>query len=265
MSFWRKPKKIGIALGGGGARGLAHIGVLEVLENEGIHISAVAGTSMGSVIGALYCSGIQIKDILKYMETSAWKRFVISSALNLPNLPALNSRRADRILNMFLAEKTFKECEKPFCSVAVDIVSKKKVFITHGKLSDAVKASIAIPGILEPLVRDGMMLFDGGIMEPLPVDAVRSMDVDFVIGVALNNTDRKEISTAKTSIFSIIDLSLSIMEREIENHHFHKTDIIIQPKTGDFGMFEFGKALEIIEAGRTETQKKLTEIKKKIS
>ena len=265
MSFWRKPKKIGIALSGGGARGLAHIGVLEVLENEGISISAIAGTSMGSVIGALYCSSIQIKDILKYMETNAWKRFVISSALNLPNLPALNSRKADRILNMFLAEKTFKECEKPFCSVAVDIISKKKVFITNGKLSDAVKASIAIPGILEPLIRDGMMLFDGGIMEPLPIDAIRSMDVDFVIGVALNNTDRKEISTAKTSIFNIIDLSLSMMEREIENQHFHKADIIIQPKTGDFGYFEFRKALEIIEAGRTETQKKLTEIKKKIS
>lgn len=265
MSFWRKPKKIGIALSGGGARGLAHIGVLEVLENEGISIAAVAGTSMGSVIGALYCSGIQLKEILKFMKTNTWKRFVISSAFNIPNLPALNSRRADKILNMFLAEKTFRECQKPFCSVAVDIISKKKVFISNGKLSDAVKASIAIPAIFEPLIRDGMILFDGGIMDPLPIDAIRSMDVDFVIGVALNNTHRKEIPTARTSIFSIIDLSLSMMEREIETQHFHKADIIIQPKTGDFGMFEFGKAQEIIEAGRVETQKKLKEIKKKIS
>jgi NTE family protein len=265
MSFWRKPRKIGIALSGGGARGLAHIGVLEVLENEGISISAVAGTSMGSAIGALYCSGIAIKDIKKYMETNTWKRFVISNALNLPNLPFLNSRTVDKILNMFLAEKTFKECQKPFCSVAADIISKKKVFITHGKLSDAVKASIAIPGILEPLIRDGMILYDGGIIEPLPIDAIRSMDVDFVIGVALNNTDRKEISTTKTSIISIIDLSLSIMEREIETQHFHKADVIIAPKTGDFGIFEFGKALEIIETGKNETLKKLAEIKKKIS
>jgi NTE family protein len=265
MSFWRKPKKIGIALGSGGARGLAHIGVLDVLENEGINISAISGTSMGAVIGALYCSGIKIMEILKFMETNAWKRFVIYSTLTIPNLPYLNSRSADRILNRLFAEKTFEDCQKPFCAVAVDVVSRKKVFITHGKLSDAIKASIAMPGIFEPLTRDGMILVDGGVIEPLPIDAVRSMDADFVIGVALNNTDRKEIPTAKTSIFGIIDLSLSIMEHEIENHHFHKADIIIQPKTGDYGLFEFGKALEIIEAGRTETQKKLAEIKKKIN
>ena len=89
--------------------------------------------------------------------------------------------------------------------------------------------------------------------------------MDFVIGVALNNIDRKEIPTAKTSIFSMIDLSLSIMEREIESHHFHKADVILQPKTGDYGLFEFGKALEIIEAGRTEALKKIAEIKKKVN
>jgi NTE family protein len=265
MSFWKKPSKIGIALSGGGARGLAHIGVLEVLENEGIQISAVSGTSMGSVIGGLYCSGIQISEILKFMETNVWKRYVISSAMTIPNLPYLNSLSADRILNRFFSEKTFNDCKKPFCAVAVDIVSRKKVFITHGKLKEAIKASIAIPGIFEPFVKDGLVLVDGGVIEPLPIDAIRGMDVDFIIGVALNNIDRKEIPTAKTSIIGLIDLSLSIMEREIENHHFSKADVILQPKTGNYGLFEFGKALEIIEAGRTETKKKLTEIKKKIN
>ena len=264
MSFWRKPKKIGIALSGGGARGLANIGVLEVLESEGIHISAVSGTSMGSIIGALYCSGIQIPEILKFMETNTWKRFVIVSTLNLPNLPALNSRKSEKILNMFFEGKTFNECQRPFCVVAVDIISKKRVYITHGKLTDAIKASTAIPGIFEPLIRDNMILFDGGIIDPLPIDALRSLDVDFIIGVALNNTDRKDIPTAKTSILSIIDLSLSIMEREIENPHLNKADVILQPNTGDYGLFEFGKALEIIEIGRNEARKKLPEIKKKI-
>ena len=264
MSFWRKPKKIGIALSGGGARGLAHLGVLDVLEREGIHISAVAGTSMGSVIGALYCSGITIKEILKYLETSAWKRFVISGPFALPNLPSLNSRNVDRILGKFLQEKTFADCQKPFCAVAADIVSRKKVFMTKGKLTDAIKASVAIPGIFEPMVREGMVLVDGGVLEPVPIDAIRTMDVDFVIAVALNNIDRREIPTNKISIFGIIDLSLSMMEREIENQYFHKADIVIQPKTGDFGIFEFGKALEIIEVGREQTRQKLAEIKKKI-
>ncbi|MCE5328817.1 patatin-like phospholipase family protein [bacterium] len=265
MSFWKKPKKIGIALSGGGARGLAHIGVLKVLENEGISISAVSGTSMGSVIGALYCSGISIDEILKFINSNDWKRFVISTTFALPNLNALNSRRVDRVLYKFLQEKTFNDCKKPFCAVAADIVSKKKVVLKEGSLRDAIKASIAIPGIFEPLVRDGMILIDGGTVEPVPIGAIRELDVDFVIAVALNNVDRKEVPTSKTSIFSMIDLSLSMMTREIEIPYFPKADIIIQPKTGDFGAFEFGKASEIINAGKLSALEKMEEIKKKLS
>ena len=265
MSFWKKPKKIGIALSGGGARGLAHIGVLEVLENEGINISAVSGTSMGSVIGALYCSGVSVNEILKFVSSNDWKRFIISTTFNLPNLPVLNSRKVDKVLYKFLEEKTFNDCKKPFCAVAVDIVSKKKVILTKGKLKDAIKASIAIPGVFEPLIKDGMILIDGGAIEPLPVDAIRKMDVDFIIAVALNNTDRKEVTTAKTSIFNIIDLTLAMMEREIEASCFPKADVIIAPKTGDFGIFEFGKASEIINTGRISALEKVEEIKRKIS
>lgn len=264
MVFWRKIRKIGLALSGGGARGLAHIGVLEVLENEGINISAVSGTSMGSVIGALYCAGTTINEILDFMNSSLWKRLVISTAFAIPNLPALNSRKVDRLLNKFLEEKTFSDCKKPFCAVAADIVSKNKVFLTEGKLKDAVKASIAIPGIFEPLIKDSMILVDGGAIEPVPIDAIRKMDVDFVIAVALDNIDRKLVPTSKTSVFSIIDLTLSMMEREIETQYFPKADVLIQPKTGDFGMFEFTKAEEIINAGRTAAIRKVVEIKKKI-
>ncbi|MCL5772736.1 MAG: patatin-like phospholipase family protein [Actinobacteria bacterium] len=264
MSFWRKPKKIGVALSGGGARGLAHIGVLEVLENEGIHISAISGTSMGSVVGALYCAGFSIKEMLEFMESNDWKRFIISTNFTLPGLPALNSRRVSKLLYKFLADKTFEDCSKSFCAVAADIVSKKKVFITKGKLSDAIKASIAIPGVFEHVVKDGMILVDGGVIDPVPIDAIRKMGVDFVIGVALNNIDSNEIPNSKTSIFNIINIALSMMEREIETQHFNKADIVIQPKTADFGIFDFKKASEIIEAGRVEARKYINEIKKKL-
>lgn len=264
MLFRRKPKKIGVALSGGGARGLAHIGVLEVLENEGINISAISGTSMGSVIGALYCSGVSVIEILKFINSNDWKRFVISTTFTLPNLTILNSRKVDKVLYKFLEEKTFDDCIKPFCAVAADIISKKKVALGKGKLKDAVKASIAIPGIFEPLVKDGMILIDGGVIEPLPVDTVRKMGVDFIIAVALNNTDRKEIPTIKTSIFNVIDLSLAMMEREIEASYFPMADVLIQPKTGDFGIFEFTKASEIINAGRISAMEKIGEIKRKI-
>ncbi|MCL5073866.1 MAG: hypothetical protein M1308_23685, partial [Actinobacteria bacterium] len=99
----------------------------------------------------------------------------------------------------------------------------------------------------------------------LPVDAVRKMDVDFIIAVALNNIDRKEPPTAKTSIINIIDLTLAMMEREIETGYFSRADVIIAPKTGDFGIFEFGKASEIINTGRISALEKIGEIKKKVS
>jgi NTE family protein len=265
MEFWRKSKKIGLALGGGGARGFAHIGVLEVLESEGINISAIAGTSMGSVIGSLYASGVTIKDILDFMNSNDWKRFLISANFTIPNLPAINSRRVNKILSKLLGDKTFDDCRLPFCAVAADIVSKEKVFLKEGKLIEAIKASIAIPGVFEPVVRDGQILIDGGVVEPVPIEAVRSMDVDFVIAVALDNVERKAIPNSKTSVLQMLDVSLAMMEREIYEKYFPGADVIIQPRTGNFGVFEFGKAQELINTGKEATLNKVWEIKRKIS
>jgi NTE family protein len=264
MGFWKKTKKIGLALSGGGARGFAHIGVLEVLEQEGISISAVSGTSMGSVVGSLYASGISVKEILEFMDSNDWKRFLISANFTIPNLPAINSRKVNRVLSRLLGEKTFQECRMPFCAVAADIVKKEKVFLKEGSLIEAVRASIAIPGIFEPLVRDGQILIDGGVVEPVPIDAVRTMDVDFVIAVALENLERKVVPTPKTSIFHILDVSLALMEKEIYDKYFPGANVIIKPHTGDFGVFDFGKADEIINAGRIAARDKIDEIKKKI-
>ncbi len=265
MGFWRKTKKIGLALSGGGARGFAHIGVLEVLESEGIKISAVSGTSMGSVVGSLYASGISVKEILEFMDSNDWKRFLISANFTIPNLPAINSRKVNRVLSRLLGEKTFKECRMPFCAVAADIVTKEKVFLKEGRLIEAVKASIAIPGVFEPIVKDGQILIDGGVVEPVPIEAVRTMDVDFVIAVALENLERKIVPSARTSIFHILDVSLALMEREIYNKYFPGANVIIQPHTGDFGVFDFGRAKEIIDTGRIAALDKIEELKKKIS
>ncbi len=264
MKFWKKFKKIGLALSGGGARGFAHVGVIEVLESEGIEISAVSGTSMGSVIGSLYASGVTIEEILEFMNSNDWKRFLISTNFTMFNLPVINSRKVNRVLSKLLGEKTFKECRIPFCAVAADIVSKEKVFIKEGSLIEAVKASIAIPGIFEPIVKDGQILIDGGVIEPVPIDAARSMDVDFIIAVALENLNRKTVPSSRTSIFHVLDVSFALMEREIYKKYFPGANIIIQPHTGDFGIFDFSKASEIIEAGRQAALDKIEEIKKRI-
>ena len=260
MIFLKRPKKIGLALSGGGARGLAHIGVIEVLEEKGIEISAVAGTSMGAVVGSLYALGVSIKEILDFMNSNDWKRFVISSNFTIPNLISVNSRKVGKLLSKLLGDKTFNDCKIPFCSVAADAVSKDKVYIKEGRLIDAVRASIAIPGIFEPLISDGRILVDGGVVEPVPVEAVKNFDVNFIIAAALNNLEKTKTPDSKLSLFTLIGISLSMMEREMSKHYLESADIIIEPSTGNFGVFEFSKALEIINVGREAAKSALKKI-----
>jgi NTE family protein len=256
-----KKKRIGLALSGGSARGLAHIGVLEVLEKNGIDIDAVAGTSMGAVIGALYSSGVSLTEMIEFIDSLAWKRFTIFSNFGAPGLTVMNSRKASSLLNKFLRDKTFEDCQKNFCCVAVDAISKQKVVLRDGGLKRAVEASIAIPGIFEPVRTDGMVLIDGGVIEPLPTEAIQVMDVDFVIASSLDNVT---VKNKIPGILELLDNSLVIMEREISKSYLKMADVVIAPKTGEFNLFEFIKAKKIIERGRIAAEEKIPEIKQKL-
>lgn len=258
-----KEKRIGLALSGGSARGLAHIGVLDVLEKNHIPIDAIAGTSMGAVIGALYSSGVSLQEMFDFVESILWRRFSIFSNFGTPGLTMINSRKASVLLSKFLQDKTFDECSKRFCCVAVDALSKQKVVLKDGLLKTAVEASIAIPGIFEPVRTDHMLLIDGGIIEPLPTEAIKLMDIDFVIASSLDNVIIKDDGT-HLNVLQLLDNSLVIMEREINKSYLKKADIVISPKTGDFTLFDFMKAKEIIERGRIAAEEKIDEIAKKI-
>jgi NTE family protein len=182
--MWRG-KKVGIALSGGAARGLSHIGVLEVLRDLGVEAKAVAGTSMGSIIGSFLCAGISLDEMKEYVESMDWKSFLLFSDLALSNTGIINGRRVERQLRRFLKDKTFDDCNIDFCCVAVDIFTREKVVLTKGKLMDAVRASISIPGFFSPICLDGKLLVDGGLIEPLPAEAIKVFDVDFIIGSSI--------------------------------------------------------------------------------
>jgi len=178
-------KKVGIALSGGAARGLSHIGVLEVLRDLGVELSAVAGTSMGSIVGSFLCSGTSLGEMEEYVGSIDWKSFLLFSDLALSNTGIINGRRVERELKKFLKDKTFSDCSIDFCCVAVDIFTREKVVLTEGKLMDAVRASISIPGFFSPVCLDGRLLVDGGLIEPLPTDALKVFDVDFIIASSI--------------------------------------------------------------------------------
>lgn len=181
MSIFGRKRKVGLALSGGAARGLSHIGVLEVIEGLGIKPDAIAGTSMGAIVGAFYCSGITLEEIKSYVKSMNWKSFLLFSDIVLSRTGIINGKKVEEVLEKFLGKKTFSSCRIPFCCVAVDLVKREKVILSEGKLIDAVRASISIPGFFSTVCMGDRILVDGGLIEPLPTEAIRTMNINFTI------------------------------------------------------------------------------------
>jgi NTE family protein len=278
-------RRIGIALCGGAARALSHIGVLQVLEDVGVEISAVSGCSMGAIIGALYSTGFDLKEVESFITSTDWRNFFILSFLSPSRTGIVNDRKVDEVLKKFLGDKTFADCKKDFCCVAVDILNSKKVVFNSGSLMEAVRASMAIPGVFPPVYQQDAMLVDGGVMEPLPTDALKSLNVNFIIASSIifesaqsdytdydkkagaNNKKanaNKKPESKKLSVRTILDKSMSMIHAQMVKSYLLDAQIIIEPKIGDFGFFDFSKGKEIIESGRKAAIEKIPEIKRKL-
>jgi len=283
--------KIGLALGEGGARGFAHIGVLKVLEREEIKIDYIAGTSVGSLIGALYALGFDILEIEKILLKEDFTKYlsfknivfdleqyqnknVLGFSVNLPKLltnpgwpkgliSTIGIRdKFDQISNWAHFEYDLKI---PFKAVATDLLSGEKIIIDKGKVSNAVAASISIPGVFSPFEFEDTILVDGGLKDPVPVDVVREMGADIVIAVSLR--DITEERKDPYNIISIADRSIDIMIEDLTQLSLIGADIIIKPHyQGEvsFLMKEKERAA-IIEQGEVETANKMTELKEIIA
>jgi len=271
-------RRIGIALSGGAARALSHIGVLQVLEDVGVEISAVSGCSMGAIIGAIYSTGFDLKEMESFVTSTDWRNFMMFSFLSLSRTGIVNDRKVDEVLKKFLGVKTFADCKKDFCCVAVDILNNKKVVFNSGSLREAVRASMAVPGVFAPVCQQGAMLVDGGVMEPLPTDALKSLNVNFIIASSIifesaksdymdydtKASTNKNFESKKLSIQAILDKSMSMMHTQMVKSCLLDAQIIIEPKIGDFGFFDFSKGKDIIESGRKAAIEKIPEIKRKL-
>ncbi len=276
-AIFKKKKKIGIALSGGAARAFSHIGVLKVLEELGVDIAAVSGTSMGSIIGAFYCSGITLEEIEAYVRSMDWKSFLLFSNLSLSKTGIINWRRVEEELKKFLGDKTFSDCRIKLCCVAVDLIRGEKVVLSKGRLLDAVRASIAIPAFFSPVCINDYVLVDGAVIEPLPTHSLKKMGVDFIIASSINNdtvkdklpdfknkTKQETQNTNRLSIRNVLDTSLSIMQREMTRYYLDIADIVIEPEVGDFGFFDLTRGGAIIRRGVEAARNKIPEIKRKL-
>lgn len=250
------PPKIGLALGSGGLRGIAHIGVLKVLRNNHIPIDYIAGCSIGSLIGALYAAGLDPDTMLKLaknLKKRHWLDFVI------PQMGIVSGERALATIRLLTRQKTFADLQIPLAVVATELNSGQEVVFTEGDVAKAVRASISVPGVFIPFAIDDVLFVDGAVTNPTPIDTVRNMGADIVIGVDLAHAGTVcNIS----NMFDVIIQSIDIMERQLCKHRQPHCDILIQPDVGDLSPSSFDTMDECALAGQLAAETVIPEIKK---
>lgn len=179
-------KKVGLALGSGGARGAAHVGVLKVLERERIKVSAIAGSSIGAMVGGAYAAGIPLSRIEEEWMTTSRTRLFRSFLPTFPRAGLSSGAGLRRYLREILGDVRIEELSIPFAAVATDLDTGEPVVLRQGSLVEAIRASTAIPGIFQPVRWEGRLLVDGGLVEPLPIRVCRELGADIVIAVDTN-------------------------------------------------------------------------------
>lgn len=250
----KKRKKIGLALGSGGARGMSQLGVMRRLKELGITIDCVAGTSIGSILGAVFVSG-KVDEVTKWAEDLDWmKAAKLFAEMNVPITGFLRGKRIEELLHQFIIYKDFSESPIPFATVATNIITGEEVVIRTGDLMEGVRASFAIPGVFMPIERAGCQLVDGGLVNPLPISVCRSMGADVVIAVDINLRHgpvgyRNEKKSLK--LFDILTNTIKIFENEVTRSVIaaQAPDICIQPAVGDIFTLDFRTASQCIAAG----------------
>lgn len=247
--------KVALALGSGGLRGLAHIGVLKALTRYGIHVDYVAGCSIGALIGSLYCAGLEpdtIHKIAVTLKRRHWLDFVI------PKQGLIAGDRALEMLRLLTRGKAFADLDIPFAAVATDLCQGNEIVFREGDVASAVRASISVPGIFQPFKMKELTLIDGAVVNPTPVDIARLMGGDIVLGVDLVHAG----SVCNfDNIFDVILQSIDIVERQLVKQRQTDCDVLIQPEVAQFSPSSFDKIDECIEAGEKATEAVIPQIK----
>ncbi|MEI5906057.1 patatin-like phospholipase family protein [Bacillus spongiae] len=250
--------KIGLALGSGGARGFAHLGVLKVLKDHGIPIDFIAGSSMGALVGAFYATGHKIEDLYRFSTVFRRKYFL---DFTVPKMGFISGKRIKEFIYLFTHQKNFDELLIPLAIVATDLTHGKKVVFKEGCVADAVRASISIPGIFVPEKKDGRILVDGGVIDRVPVSVVKEMGADLVIAVDVSHVNKE---AELNNIYDIIMHSIDILQLEILENRVIASDVMIRPHVEMFSSKAFTNIEEMIEVGEQESMKYIPQIRKLI-
>lgn len=247
--------KIGLALGSGGARGFAHLGVIKTLLDEGIPIHMMAGSSMGAMVGCFYGAGLDIERL--YQLSKMFKRKYYLD-FTLPKMGFISGNRVKELIQIFTYGRNLEQLDIPVHVVATDLMAGEKVVFKDGPIADAVRASISIPGIFVPEKHNGKLLVDGGVVDRVPVSVVEEMGADIIIAVDVSHVKR---NSEITSIFDVIMQSIDIMQMELVMNREIASDMMIKPPVEMYSSRAFTNIDEIIAIGEEETRKHIATIK----
>ncbi len=248
---------IGVALGGGFARGMAHIGVLKVLEEEGIPVRIVAGTSVGALIGACYCGGLSIAELEKVARSC---RFTTFARWTVSRYGFASNDRMVSFLTRTLKVKTFEELRIPLGVTATDFNTGEGIVFHSGSIIDPVRASCAYPGMFLPVEIRGRFLVDGMLSHPVPTRPLREMGADRVLAVHLRGAWSK--GGAPRHLFDVIGQSFAIAQDAMSSLWRGAADLVIEPDVAGFAYDDFKRAGELMKAGEVAMRQALPEVRK---
>jgi len=251
-----RPPKVGVALGGGFARGLAHIGVLKVLEEEKIPVDFIAGTSVGSVIGAAYASGISVKEL---EEVASLVRFKDFSRWTFSRFGLFSNDKMSIFLRNVLRCRTFEELRIPLAVAATDIITGEPAVFTSGDLIDPVRASCAYPGMFQPVKVGGRLLVDGLLAHSVPAMPLRDLGAERVISVYLAAHWVKP--GGPRHVFDVIGQCFSIAQERMCGPWQAASDVIVIPEIGEFAYDDFVRAADLIRCGEAAARAALPQIR----
>ncbi len=256
--------KLGLALGGGGAKGFAHLGVLEVLTDAGIEFDVVAGTSIGALIGAVYLSN-NLDKLQDFSTTIGLSDIPFLLGPSWPKGGLFNGSYVEKLIDEYVHLENIEDLKKPFAAVSVDLNKGEVVTFTNGNLKRAIRASTSIPGLFKPVIFEDKLLVDGGVLESVPDQAVRDLGADFVVAVDLLSdlSDSRSFEVGKRpSIIEVVQRSSILEKRKITECKFKENppDIVIRPPLSNVKVMDFHNGKSVIEIGRKAAREVVPEL-----
>lgn len=245
----------GLSLSGGGTRGIAHIGAIRAFEENGIVFSCVAGTSAGSIIGALYSAGYNSYEIEHFARGLKESDLVNSRVFFIPS----RSSNLENVMRKHIGDMSFSDLKTPFAAVAVDVISGEEIVLTQGSVAKAVSASSAVPGIFTPVEWPPYRLIDGGLHNTIPSDVARSLGAEKVVAVDINST--RGSGTQSTRILDILKATFNIAMKSTALKGIMNSDIIVTPDLTKFKSTKIDGFDQMLEIGYKSTMEKMEDIK----